>query len=72
MKIRHSSFGIVACALIASALTSMAFAQTGDAAKSELARGKYLVGFGGCSDCHTPKSMTPNGPPCPTTLAAKA
>ncbi|HUL03569.1 MAG TPA: hypothetical protein VLV16_10115 [Gemmatimonadales bacterium] len=24
-------------------------------------RGKYLVVFGGCSDCHTPKLLTPNG-----------
>lgn len=25
-------------------------------------RGKYLVGFGGCNDCHTPLKMGPNGP----------
>ena len=25
-------------------------------------RGKYLVGFGGCNDCHTPFTMGPNGP----------
>ncbi len=25
-------------------------------------RGKYLVGLGGCADCHTPKIMTENGP----------
>jgi mono/diheme cytochrome c family protein len=25
-------------------------------------RGKYLVGFGGCHDCHTPFTMGPNGP----------
>jgi hypothetical protein len=25
-------------------------------------RGLYLVTFGGCNDCHTPKKMTPNGP----------
>ena len=25
-------------------------------------RGKYLVGFGGCNDCHTPFKMGPNGP----------
>jgi len=25
-------------------------------------RGEYLVNFGGCNDCHTPKIMTPNGP----------
>jgi len=25
-------------------------------------RGEYLVGYGGCNDCHTPKLFTPNGP----------
>ncbi len=25
-------------------------------------RGKYLVGLGGCNDCHTPKVMTEQGP----------
>ena len=24
-------------------------------------RGEYLVRFGGCTDCHTPKKMTPQG-----------
>ena len=27
-----------------------------------LARGKFLVTFGGCHDCHTPKIMTGKGP----------
>jgi mono/diheme cytochrome c family protein len=27
-----------------------------------IARGKYLVDFGGCNDCHTPKIMTAQGP----------
>jgi cytochrome c553 len=27
-----------------------------------IARGKYLVSFGGCNDCHTPLKMTPSGP----------
>ncbi|MDQ2656306.1 MAG: diheme cytochrome c-553, partial [Bacteroidota bacterium] len=31
--------------------------------KAELvARGKYLTTVGGCSDCHSPKVMTPHGP----------
>ncbi|HEX2120415.1 MAG TPA: c-type cytochrome [Thermoanaerobaculia bacterium] len=36
-----------------------------DAAQTQaakVARGKYLVGFGGCNDCHTPLKMGPNGP----------
>jgi mono/diheme cytochrome c family protein len=28
----------------------------------QVARGKYLVTFGGCHDCHTPHKMGPNGP----------
>ncbi len=28
----------------------------------EVARGRYLVGIMGCSDCHTPMKMGPNGP----------
>jgi mono/diheme cytochrome c family protein len=30
-------------------------------APDAVARGKYLVVFGGCSDCHTPKALLPNG-----------
>ncbi len=29
---------------------------------AQLARGKYLVTYGGCSDCHTPLKFGPNGP----------
>jgi len=37
--------------------------------KEQVKRGEYLVGFGGCGDCHTPKRMTPKGPePDPTRL----
>ena len=32
-----------------------------------VARGKYLVNFGGCNDCHTPKIYTENGPVFDTT-----
>jgi mono/diheme cytochrome c family protein len=31
-------------------------------AAERVARGKYLVGFGSCHDCHTPLKMGPNGP----------
>ena len=31
-----------------------------DAAR--IARGKYLVAFGGCNDCHTPWKLGPKGP----------
>ncbi len=33
-----------------------------DAQSAEVARGKYLVNFGGCTDCHTPLKMTERGP----------
>lgn len=32
------------------------------ASKDQIARGEYLVTSGGCSDCHSPKVMTPKGP----------
>ena len=31
-------------------------------AQTQIERGKYLVGFGGCHDCHTPLKMGANGP----------
>jgi len=30
--------------------------------KTQIERGKYLVNFGGCHDCHTPKIFGPEGP----------
>lgn len=30
--------------------------------QQQVERGKYLVGFGGCNDCHTPFVMGPKGP----------
>ncbi|HEX8173394.1 MAG TPA: diheme cytochrome c-553 [Thermoanaerobaculia bacterium] len=30
--------------------------------KTRVARGEYLVGIGGCNDCHTPLKMTARGP----------
>jgi mono/diheme cytochrome c family protein len=39
------------------------------ASKEEIKRGEYLVNYGGCSDCHTPKIMTSKGPaPDPSRL----
>lgn len=31
-------------------------------AADSIARGKYLVAFGGCNDCHTPWKLGPKGP----------
>lgn len=33
-----------------------------DAHAAQVARGKYLVSYGGCNDCHTPFKMTEKGP----------
>jgi mono/diheme cytochrome c family protein len=33
--------------------------------KPKVERGKYLVEFGGCHDCHSPKVFTPEGIPMP-------
>jgi mono/diheme cytochrome c family protein len=41
------------CVALATA-AAIAFATTGANAASQVARGKYLVTFGGCNDCHTP------------------
>ena len=62
MRVKSMACAIVSLAAAAFAVSPVAFAQTGIAAKGELKRGEYLVNFGGCNDCHTPKVMTPNGP----------
>jgi cytochrome c553 len=42
--------------------TSPADAATSQARDARVARGQYLVSFGGCNDCHTPWKLGPNGP----------
>jgi mono/diheme cytochrome c family protein len=37
-------------------------AEKAGASREDLKRGQYLVNYGGCNDCHTPKMMTPQGP----------
>jgi mono/diheme cytochrome c family protein len=55
-----AGWGVV-CAGVFMGYAAAAVAE--DAAKSEIPeRGKYLVAFGGCNDCHTPKIMSPEGP----------
>ena len=39
----------------------------GETALPPVARGAYLVSFGGCNDCHSPKVFTPQGPVPDTT-----
>lgn len=38
-----------------------------EATQSPVTRGEYLVGYGGCNDCHTPKVFTATGPVFDTT-----
>jgi mono/diheme cytochrome c family protein len=62
---------IPAAWLVLAALSQCAPAQTSGAPGDELSRGRYLVTFGGCADCHTPKVMTPRGPePDPSRMLA--
>jgi len=41
--------------------------QKSAAGKKMIERGRYLVNFGGCNDCHSPKVFTPTGPMPDTT-----
>lgn len=54
-------FSILAGIAIGLAPYSAALAQK-SAANEQVKRGEYLVNFGGCHDCHTPKKMTQEGP----------
>jgi len=46
----------------ASVLVLTAWKQRPAPALEQIERGKYLVNYGGCHDCHTPLKMTPQGP----------
>ncbi|HET9156891.1 MAG TPA: c-type cytochrome [Myxococcaceae bacterium] len=48
--------------LAALSTSSLALAAPATTASSQVKRGEYLVSFGGCHDCHTPKKMGPKGP----------
>ena len=52
----------VALAIVIGIACSAVFAQASAASAEQVKRGEYLVGFGGCHDCHSPKTMTSNGP----------
>jgi mono/diheme cytochrome c family protein len=45
------------CVIAAAVMGWNGFAQSASASAPQLARGKYLVEFGGCNDCHTPGSL---------------
>ena len=48
--------------LTATVLHDVALASGTDTNQELVKRGAYLVGYGGCNDCHTPKLVTPKGP----------
>lgn len=52
---------VVSACLVAMSLAPAAHGQ-GKASNQQIKRGEYLVTFGGCHDCHSPKLMTQHGP----------
>jgi hypothetical protein len=56
------SITILALLVVPATLLLTASRGTKDFKTDRLARGKYLVTFGGCNDCHTPLKLTPKGP----------
>ena len=53
---------VIATAIALALASSAALAAEQQTPADLVARGKILVMFGGCHDCHTPKNMTPQGP----------
>ncbi len=69
MQVKAIAGGIVLVGCMSMALSQGALAQGKAPSKEQLRRGEYLATYGGCSDCHTPKIMTANGPaPDPSRL----
>lgn len=68
MKVKRSLVVAVLAAAALSAAAGRAIPVPTDDARARkadtarLARGEYLVSTIGCDDCHTPKTMTPEGP----------
>lgn len=52
----------LAAAVLFLAGAALATGTNAPAADAKVARGKLLVGIGGCADCHTPTKMTKDGP----------
>ena len=53
---------VTALALLSLPVGLMASRRQDDPRTSTIERGRYLVNVIGCSDCHTPKKMGPQGP----------
>jgi hypothetical protein len=61
MRLRTHIRNILSLAMLL-VVASATVAQTAKMGKDPIQRGKYLSIVSGCSDCHSPKVMTPNGP----------
>jgi mono/diheme cytochrome c family protein len=55
---RLSGFGFAAALVLAGCNVSTQTGTTAGAAQDPVERGRYLVTFGACTDCHTPGSFT--------------
>ena len=55
-------FTLTLFATMVARATSSADAATSQTPDARIARGQYLVSFGGCNDCHTPWKLGPKGP----------
>ncbi len=53
---------IVALLALPAALVLTGSKTAGESQPARIARGKYLVSYGGCNDCHTPLKFTDKGP----------
>lgn len=62
MKRSTLMFAALSCLIVLPSVGRAAAPAAGAADQDAVARGKYLVTFGGCNDCHTPWQMTPEGP----------
>jgi mono/diheme cytochrome c family protein len=54
------ALGYATLLALGATLSSPVLAQA--AAPDQVKRGEFLVNYGGCNDCHSPKTMTPQGP----------
>jgi mono/diheme cytochrome c family protein len=61
MRIQRSLL-LIGLAAVTAALVLTAGSSAPSSKTNQVARGKYLVAFGGCSDCHTPFKFTDKGP----------
>ena len=62
MKTLLAKMLIILFVAVPVAVLVMASKSPREAHAAQIARGKYLVTYGGCNDCHTPLKLTEKGP----------